>query len=133
MRISYNLGANNTQYHESQGVKFHMSSKVERIVPREDNPNLAGGVVVNGNTIPADLIIMGVGVAPATEFLKGSGIEVEKNGGIRVDEYLRVRSVSSNDVYAIGRSFAICSSRPLITFSRRYCDLSRNRWQRDQD
>jgi len=96
------VGAGLMKYHESQGVKFHMSSKVERIVPREDNPNLAGGVVVNGNTIPADLVIMGVGVAPATEFLKGSGIEVEKNGGIRVDEYLRVRSVSSNDVYAIG-------------------------------
>ena len=91
------------QYYESQGVQFHMSTDVERIVPREDNPNLAGGVVINGNTIPADFVIMAVGVAPATGFLIGSGIEVEKNGGIRVDEYLKVRSVSSNDVYAVGR------------------------------
>ncbi|KAF8698232.1 hypothetical protein AX14_001179 [Amanita brunnescens Koide BX004] len=96
------VGAGLMKYHESQGVKFHMLSKGERIVPREDNPNLAGGVVVNGHTIPADFVIMGVGVVPATEFLKGSGIEVEKDGGIRVDEHLRVRSVSSNDVYAIG-------------------------------
>jgi hypothetical protein len=51
------------QHHESQGVKFHMSTKVEKIVAREDNPNLAGGVVVNGNTIPADFAVMGVGVA----------------------------------------------------------------------
>ena len=57
---------------------------------------------------------MGVGVVPATEFLKGSGIDVEKNGGIRVDEYLRVRSVGTNDVYAIGRSLAIYDSRLLM-------------------
>ncbi|KAK2460926.1 hypothetical protein APHAL10511_007396 [Amanita phalloides] len=96
------VGAGLMKYHESQGVRFHMSTRVERIVPSEDNPNFAGGVVVNDYTIPADFIIMGVGVVPATDFLKGSGIEVEKNGGIRVDECLRVRSVNSNDVYAIG-------------------------------
>ncbi|KAF8624511.1 hypothetical protein AX15_005826 [Amanita polypyramis BW_CC] len=96
------VGAGLMKYHESQGVKFHMSTKVERIVPREDNPNLAGGVVINGNMIPADFVIMGVGVAPATQFLEGSGIKLERDGGIRVDEYLRVRSVSNNDVYAIG-------------------------------
>lgn len=79
-----------------------MSSKIEKIVPQEKNPNIAGGVVVNGTTLPCDMIIMGVGVAPTTEFLKGSGIVLEKDGGVRVDEYMKVRSVPSGDVYAIG-------------------------------
>lgn len=80
-----------------------MASKVEKIVPQEGNPALAGGVVVNGTTIPADFVIMGVGVAPATSFLKGSGIQIEQDGGVKVDEYLRVQSGSdTNDVYAIG-------------------------------
>ncbi|KAM6504283.1 hypothetical protein JOM56_001226 [Amanita muscaria] len=79
-----------------------MSTKVEKIAALEDNPNLASGVVVDGKTIPADFIVMAVGVSPATGFLKESGIDVEANGGIRVDEYLRVRSVSGDDVYAIG-------------------------------
>jgi hypothetical protein len=35
-----------------------MASKVEKIVPQEGNPTLAGGVVVNGTTIPADIVIM---------------------------------------------------------------------------
>ncbi|KAG6817164.1 hypothetical protein H0H87_012125 [Tephrocybe sp. NHM501043] len=97
------VGAGLQKYHESQGVKFHMESKVEKIVPQEDNPNLAGGVVVNGTTIPADLIVMGVGVAPATEFVKGSGIELEKDGGIKVDKYLRVESGPDREnVYAVG-------------------------------
>lgn len=86
-----------------------MQSKVDKIVPQDDNANLAGGVVVNGNTIPADFVVMGVGVAPATEFLKGSGIELEKDGGVKVDKYLRVQSgTDKENVYAIGRS-TICA------------------------
>ncbi|KAF8623679.1 hypothetical protein AX17_007377 [Amanita inopinata Kibby_2008] len=96
------IGAGLKKYHESQGVKFHMSTKVEKIVAREDNPNLAGGVLVNGTTIPADFVIMGVGVAPATQFLKGSDIVLERDGGIRVDEYLQVKSAKDKDVFAIG-------------------------------
>ncbi|KAF9561966.1 flavoprotein [Agrocybe pediades] len=97
------VGEGLMKYHESKGVKFHMSSKVDKIVPKEDSPNEAGGVVVNGTTIPCDFVIMGVGVAPATEFLKGSGIEIEKDGGVKVDQYLRVKTgPDTKDVYAIG-------------------------------
>ncbi|KAF8072016.1 hypothetical protein FPV67DRAFT_1748109 [Lyophyllum atratum] len=97
------VGEGIQKYHESQGVKFHMQSKVEKIVVQEGNANLAGGVVVNGTTIPADFVIMGVGVAPATEFLKGSGIDLEKDGAVKVDKYLHVQSgPDQRDVYAIG-------------------------------
>jgi NADPH-dependent 2,4-dienoyl-CoA reductase/sulfur reductase-like enzyme len=102
------------QTHEAQGIKFHMASKVEKIVPQEGNPALAGGVVVNGTTIPADFVIKGVGVAPATAFLKGSGIKLESDGGVKVDQYLRVQSgPDMNDVYAIGifSYFSLSASR----------------------
>jgi len=91
------------QWFENQGVKFHMKTKVEKIVISEDDPELASGVIVNEETLPADLVIMGMGVNPATDFLEGSGIELEKDGGVRVDEYLRVRTgPDTEDVYAIG-------------------------------
>ncbi|KAJ3799725.1 hypothetical protein GGU11DRAFT_678786 [Lentinula aff. detonsa] len=98
------VGAGLKKFHESQGVKFHMQTQVEKIVPREDNPSLAESVVVNGEALPADFVVMGVGVAPATEFLKGSGIELEKGGGIEVDECLRVTKLPANveGVFAIG-------------------------------
>ncbi|KAF5342112.1 hypothetical protein D9611_001598 [Ephemerocybe angulata] len=98
------IGAALQKYHESQGVKFHMQSKIDKIVAAE-NSTLANGVVVTGETLPADFVIMGVGVAPATEFLKGSGLEIEKDGGIKVNEYLRVKSgPDTQNVYAIGLS-----------------------------
>ncbi|KXN91685.1 Apoptosis-inducing factor 1 [Leucoagaricus sp. SymC.cos] len=97
------VGAGFKKYFESQGVKFHMQTKVEKIVAKEDDPKLAAGVVVNGQTLLADFVVMGVGVRPATDFLKGSGIDVEKDGGVRVDEFLRVKTgPDTENIYAIG-------------------------------
>ncbi|KAK0204677.1 hypothetical protein DFS33DRAFT_1321953 [Desarmillaria ectypa] len=97
------VGKGLMKYHESQGVKFHMSSKVEKIVPHEDNDKLATGVVVNGETLPADFVIMGVGVIPATDFLKGL-VELEADGSVKVDEYLRAIKTPPGvkGVFAIG-------------------------------
>ena len=44
---------------------------------------------------------MAVGVGPATEFLKDSGIDIQKGGGVIVDECMRVKGV--NNVFAIGK------------------------------
>lgn len=80
-----------------------MKTRVEKIVAREDDSKLASGVIVNEELIPTDFVVMGVGVRPATDFLKGSGIEIERDGGVRVDEYLRVRTgPDTQDVYAVG-------------------------------
>jgi apoptosis-inducing factor 3 len=43
---------------------------------------------------------MGVGVAPATEYLKASGVALERDGAISVNEFLQVKG--QQDVYAIG-------------------------------
>lgn len=78
-----------------------MKSGVDKIVA-DGEGKLATGVVVNGETLPADFVVMGVGVAPATSFLKdSSGFQLEKDGGIKVDEFLRVGGLDG--VYAIGK------------------------------
>lgn len=83
-----------------------MKSSVEKIVSStEPESKLATGVIVNGQTLPADFIVMGVGVAPATTFLKDSGIKLERDGGIKVDEYLKVAGL--DDVYAIGERLMV--------------------------
>jgi len=74
---------------------------VNKIRTSPEDPSKATGVELEGGVfLPADLIVAGVGVAPATEFLKDSGINRERDGGIKVDEYLRVSGVEN--VYALG-------------------------------
>lgn len=104
-----------------------MQTKVDKIVPQEDNPNLAGGVIVNGETLPADFVIMGVGVAPATEFLKESGIELERDGSVKVNEYLRLATgKDTRNVYAIG-AFHNSIDPHALTCCRRHCKLPASR------
>ncbi|WVQ85561.1 hypothetical protein IAT38_007727 [Cryptococcus sp. DSM 104549] len=85
---------------EEQGIKFYMGAQIEKISPAESDPKHVGAVHVKGqDPIPANLIVMGTGVAPATKFLDGT-IPLEKDGGVVVDEYLRVKG--HENVYAIG-------------------------------
>ncbi|KZP31859.1 FAD/NAD(P)-binding domain-containing protein [Athelia psychrophila] len=92
------VGAGLQKYHAGQGVAFHMSAKVECVEVGADGA--ATGVRLATETLPADVVILGVGVAPATHFLKDSGFALEKDGGIRVDGYLRVPG--KKGVYAVG-------------------------------
>ncbi|WVR05904.1 hypothetical protein IAU60_002930 [Kwoniella sp. DSM 27419] len=85
---------------KKQGIEFHMKAEIEKIAPSESDSSKAGSIHVKGqDPIPADFIVMGTGVAPATKFLEGS-INLEKDGGVKVDEYLRVEG--HKNVYAIG-------------------------------
>lgn len=69
----------------------------------ESDPSHCGALAIKDHgSIPANMIIMGTGVGPATSFLKDSGFELEKDGGITVDEYMKVKQVSKGNVYAIG-------------------------------
>ena len=85
-----------------------MESKVENIIPSESDSSLAGSVVVTSSsgestTLLADVVIMGVGVAPATQYLKDSkGFEqvVDRTGAVQVDECMKVKGM--DNVYAIG-------------------------------
>lgn len=85
---------------ESKGVKFHMEAGVEKALPSKADPKAAGFVLLkDGTQLPCDLVILGVGVSPATKFLDGQ-VNLEKDGGIMVDEYLQVKG--HEDIYAIG-------------------------------
>lgn len=84
------------------GVKFHMSASVDSAKPSSSDPSKVGSVALkDGTSIPADLVILGVGVAPATEFLKSNPlISLEKDGSLRTDEFFLVEGFQ--DVYAVG-------------------------------
>src|SRR6478609_6195314 len=60
------------------------------------------GLVVclkSGQRLPAQLVVVGVGVRPENKLAVDAGLEVGHRGGIRVDEHLRT---SDPDIYAVG-------------------------------
>jgi NADPH-dependent 2,4-dienoyl-CoA reductase/sulfur reductase-like enzyme/nitrite reductase/ring-hydroxylating ferredoxin subunit len=87
---------------EKKGVKFYMSAAVEKATPSSEDSSKVGAVHLgDGTKLDVDLVVEGVGVAPATEFLEGSPeIELQKDGSLLVDESFAVRGLS--DVFAIG-------------------------------
>ncbi|KJZ72695.1 hypothetical protein HIM_07887 [Hirsutella minnesotensis 3608] len=87
---------------EGKGVKFFMDAGIEKAEPSKSDPSKVGAVCLkDGTRLEADLVILGVGVAPATEFLKNNSVvQLEKDGSLRTDENYAVSGLK--DVYAIG-------------------------------
>lgn len=87
---------------EKNGVKFKMGASVEKATPSRSDSSKVGAVLLkDGTTLEADLVIEGVGVAPATEYLKdNSAVTLEKDGSLKTDESFAVNGLK--DVYAIG-------------------------------
>ncbi|MGA8893632.1 MAG: FAD-dependent oxidoreductase [Anaeromyxobacteraceae bacterium] len=53
----------------------------------------------SGRKLPADLVILALGVRPETRLAKAAGLAIGERGGIRVDEQMRT---SDPDVFAVG-------------------------------
>ena len=50
-------------------------------------------------SIPADVVILALGVRPDTTLAKAAGLDIGERGGIRVDEHMRT---SDPDIFAVG-------------------------------
>lgn len=76
--------------HEQNGVRFLLGATPRTI--REDRVELS-----DGQSIEAELVVLGVGVSPRTALAEGCGLTVDN--GVIVDETLRT---SARDIYAAG-------------------------------
>jgi 3-phenylpropionate/trans-cinnamate dioxygenase ferredoxin reductase subunit len=69
-------------HHRTAGIDVVLDARVSRILPRGDR---VGGVeLADGRVVPADLVLVGVGVIPNTELAEAIGLECDN--GVRVDE-----------------------------------------------
>ncbi|MFZ2108485.1 MAG: FAD-dependent oxidoreductase [Roseiarcus sp.] len=87
------IGKSFRTLHEAHGVQFHAGSQAAKLEGRE---RVDAVVLEDGRRLPADLVVVGVGVRPATDFVEG--VARAKDGGLPVDASMRV----AQDVYAAG-------------------------------
>ncbi|KAJ5175556.1 Apoptosis-inducing factor 1 [Penicillium canariense] len=87
---------------EKNGVAFKLSADVEKATASDANPTAVGAVhLKDGTVLPADLVILGVGVRPATDFLRdNNALSLQKDGSIATDEHFAVPEL--NGVFAVG-------------------------------
>jgi NADPH-dependent 2,4-dienoyl-CoA reductase/sulfur reductase-like enzyme/nitrite reductase/ring-hydroxylating ferredoxin subunit len=72
-------------WHEKEGIRFHLGRKVTRF---DGDGSVQAVVLDNGDRLPTDVVLLGLGVAPQTDFLQS--IPLEKDGGVKTDAYLQV-------------------------------------------
>ena len=82
------------QVHQENGVSFKFGRKA---VQFEGRDKVEAVILDNGDRLKADIVIVGIGVQPATDFLEGIDLH-PKDGSVVVDEYLR----AADGIYAAG-------------------------------
>ena len=81
--------------HRRRGVVFHLGAQVSRL--EERGGRVAGVRLADGEFLPADAVLVGIGIVPEVGALEGTGARC--SDGVEVDEFCRT---SLADVFAVG-------------------------------
>lgn len=88
------------QHMESKGVRVLTGTSVEAILGSGKDDSRVGAVKTTQGTVPADMVILSIGVRPNVGLARAAGLELgEKTGAIRVDRHMQT---SDPDIYAAG-------------------------------
>jgi NADPH-dependent 2,4-dienoyl-CoA reductase/sulfur reductase-like enzyme len=82
------------ELHRSQGVDVRLNVAIEAV---QGTTRVESVQLVDGQLLPCDLVVVGIGMQPNTELAMAAGLEVGQ--GIRVDAQLRT---SAPDIFAAG-------------------------------
>lgn len=94
--IDFSMAAYIHQHLVQKGVSLYLEEGVTHF------QRTAEGITVflkSGKTIATDMVLLSIGVRPATALAQKAGLEIGETGGIRVNQYLET---SVKDIYAVG-------------------------------
>src|ERR1035441_8772620 len=83
------------RYLESCGTTVLTNTKVASF----EGDTRVTGVITSRGRLPADLVVLGIGVRPNVKLAQAAGLDVGVTGAIKVDETMRT---SDPDIYAAG-------------------------------
>lgn len=95
--VGETVGQSLSELHERNGTRLLCGVQLEKIL---GDDHVTGVRLSSGAVLDADLVVVGVGAAPATSWLRSSGIELHPvDGGVVCDENLQT---SIPGVFAAG-------------------------------
>jgi rhodanese-related sulfurtransferase len=82
-------------------VTLHLGDPVKSFDEPSGSESAAASIVTlqSGTRLPADVVILGLGVRPETALAREAGLQIGEAGGIRVDAQMRT---SDPDIFAVG-------------------------------
>jgi NADPH-dependent 2,4-dienoyl-CoA reductase/sulfur reductase-like enzyme/rhodanese-related sulfurtransferase len=80
---------------ESHGVKILTDTQVTAF----EGDGRVSGVLTSRGRLPADLVVLGIGVRPNVELARAAGLQIGSTGGIQVDDHL---CTSDPEIFAAG-------------------------------
>jgi rhodanese-related sulfurtransferase len=83
------------QHMEAQGVTVMTNTQVTAF----EGEGQVTGVLTSRGRLPADLVVLGIGVKPNVELARRAGLRIGRTGAIQVDAGMRT---SDADIYAVG-------------------------------
>ncbi len=93
--------------HTDRGVRFRLSTGVSSLNGKK---RIKSVTTSEGEEIPADLVVIGIGIQPNTELATSAGLDMDN--GIVVDDHCRT---SDPSIFAVGD----CTSHPNAIYDRR--------------
>lgn len=82
---------------EAHGIRLELGRGIAAV---EETGGAARAVMLaDGTRLPADLVLLGLGVRPSTKLAADAGLQIGASGGIATDDYMRT---SDPDIYAVG-------------------------------
>ncbi|GAA5897109.1 uncharacterized protein JCM6883_006583 [Sporobolomyces salmoneus] len=102
--LGKDIGNGIKKFHEGKGTKFYLPAELSHFSAGSDSSKVGFVHLKNGEKLPADLVILGVGVKPATQLLKDAGLDLEKNQTVKTDSVLEIEQLKGKGK---GRVFAL--------------------------
>lgn len=107
---------------EAEGVEFRMQNGIKRCI--DTDGVLTSVELTDGTQIKCDICIMGTGSSLNTDFLKDSGIEINRDGSIDTNVFLQTNipdvyvggDIANAPVFSIGNNLATIGHYPLAQY-----------------
>jgi len=94
--LDFEMAAGVHQHLKTKNVEFYLKDGVASFIRNDQKLSVR---LNSGQEIPADMVILSIGVRPESRLAKEAGLEIGSRNGIVVDDFLQT---SDPEIYAVG-------------------------------